>query len=125
MKKSKIMKENARTLRANMTKHESKIWTRIRKKKIDNIQFYRQKVLGPYIVDFYAPTIKLVLEIDGSHHFEINNLEQDKLRDEYLRMSNIHILRFTNFEIEYYLEEALEKLYDVIQTLKVTNFEKS
>ncbi|MGE4349581.1 MAG: endonuclease domain-containing protein [Candidatus Berkiella sp.] len=113
-----IMKSNARQLRANMTDHELLIWYYIRRKRINNIQFYRQKHLGPFIVDFYAPSIRLALEIDGSQHFEKEHYEQDKFRDAYLREAKIHVLRFNNHEVKYQMNSVLEKLNDVIEQIK-------
>ncbi len=89
-----------------------------RRKQIDNIQFYRQKHLGPFIVDFYAPSIKLVIEIDGAQHFEKDHCEQDKFRDAYLREAKIRVLRFNNYEVKYQMDAVLEKLYSVAQQLK-------
>jgi very-short-patch-repair endonuclease len=63
------LKSTARKLRQNLTDSESALWTQLRAKQPAGIQFYRQKPLGPYIVDFYAPQAKLVIEIDGSQHF--------------------------------------------------------
>jgi very-short-patch-repair endonuclease len=72
------LKLKARNLRANMTDAEQKLWYYLRRKQISNIQFYRQRPINNYIVDFYAPTIKLVIEIDGSQHAEINNSIYDE-----------------------------------------------
>jgi very-short-patch-repair endonuclease len=88
-----------------MTEHEQLIWYHIRRKQLNNIQFYRQKHLGPFIVDFYAPSIRLVIEIDGSQHFEERHYEQDKFRDAYLG-------------------GVLEKLYRIIQQINNLKNEK-
>ncbi len=63
-------KKIARSLRSNQTDAEQLLWSRIRRKQIKNIQFCRQKPIENFIVDFYAPAAKLVIEIDGSQHFE-------------------------------------------------------
>lgn len=70
--------ENSRLLRKNMTASEQYLWYNLRRKQLMNVQFYRQKPIGPYIVDFYAHAPKLVIEVDGSQHFE----EQQKIYDE-------------------------------------------
>jgi len=75
------LKIAARELRKNMTPTEEMIWFAIRRKKLLDIQFYRQKAIGPYIVDFYAPAVNLVIEIDGAHHLTADNIGQDKFRD--------------------------------------------
>jgi very-short-patch-repair endonuclease len=56
----------------------------LRGKQVHEVQFYRQKPLGPYIVDFYAPAAGLVVELDGSQHQEPQTLQRDKERDFYL-----------------------------------------
>ena len=62
------LKERARQLRKQMTAAENELWSRLRLKQVLGVQFYRQKPIGDYIVDFYAPKAKLVLEVDGSQH---------------------------------------------------------
>jgi very-short-patch-repair endonuclease len=78
------LKSIARQLRRNLTDIESASWMRLRRKQLAGVQFYRQKPLGNHIVDFYAPRVKLVIEIDGSQHFEPPHVEKDRERDEYL-----------------------------------------
>ena len=60
------LKPLARQLRLNMTDAEQKLWFQLRRKQILDIVFYRQKPIGNYIVDFYAPSQKLVVEVDGA-----------------------------------------------------------
>jgi very-short-patch-repair endonuclease len=64
-----------------MTDAERLLWSRVRGKQIEPVQFYRQKPLGGYIVDFHAPKAKLVIEVDGSPHREPENLAKDRKRD--------------------------------------------
>jgi len=82
---NKTLKTNARNLRANMTDAERIIWKHVRRKQILSVQFYRQKPIGRYIVDFYAPKAKLVVEIDGSLHVEAENMKKDQQRDLFMR----------------------------------------
>jgi len=74
----------ARELRKNMTEAEQHLWARIRGKQLQNIQFYRQKNIGNYIVDFYCPAAKLIIEVDGGQHYEVKVGVKDRERDEYL-----------------------------------------
>jgi very-short-patch-repair endonuclease len=76
------LKGNARQLRKKQTDSESTLWSHLRGKQIEGIQFYRQKPIGQYIVDFFAPRVKLVIEVDGSQHFEDDHSQKDKNRDE-------------------------------------------
>ena len=55
-------------LRASLTDAERRLWNRLRRKQILGVQFYRQEPIGNYIVDFYAPATRLVVEVDGAHH---------------------------------------------------------
>lgn len=63
------------------------------------VRFSRQKVLGKYIVDFYCARAKLVIELDGSQHFEPGNLEKDTQRTEYLKGYDLTVLRIPNNEV--------------------------
>jgi very-short-patch-repair endonuclease len=67
---NKKLKPFSRNLRNNMTDAERLIWSKIRRKQIGDLQFYRQKNIGHYIiVDFYCPEGKLIVEIDGGQHY--------------------------------------------------------
>jgi len=81
---SRQLKQNSRELRSNMTDAEQKLWYRLRRKQINGWQFYRQKIIGSYIVDFYCPAARLVVELDGSQHFEPQHQAADQKRDAYL-----------------------------------------
>ena len=64
------LKPKARDLRKNMTDSENVLWSRLRRKQLLGVQFYRQKPIGNYVVDFFAPRARLVVEVDGSQHME-------------------------------------------------------
>jgi very-short-patch-repair endonuclease len=96
---NKSFRPFARELRCNMTKAEIILWRKIRRKQIHDTQFLRQRPIGPFILDFYARTIKLALEIDGGQHFTKVHQDKDKNRDHYLAEFGIRTLRFTNSEI--------------------------
>jgi very-short-patch-repair endonuclease len=90
------LKPYARSLRGNQTEAEQKLWYRLRRKQINGWQFYRQKPMGPYIVDFYCPAAALVVELDGGQHFEPEHLEADRKRDAYLAGLGLRVMRFDN-----------------------------
>ena len=96
------LKSPARLLRKNLTDSEKALWSRLRNRQLGS-QFYRQKPIGNYIVDFYAPKVKLVVEIDGSQHLRNDHLEKDKRRDGYLASLGLKVLRFNSREV---LEES-------------------
>ncbi len=97
----------ARYLRHEETKAEKILWKELRNRKL-GIKFRRQHPIEKFILDFYAPEIKLAIELDGSQHK--GNHEYDKLRTEYLESQKIKIIRFWNMEIEKDLEKVLEKI---------------
>ena len=81
-KHNKELTTNARTLRKNMTKEERHLWYDFLKTLPVTVN--RQKVIGKCIVDFYIASSKLVIELDGSQHYEDNGIENDTKRDEFL-----------------------------------------
>ena len=97
-----------------MTDSERVLWSRLRSKQILGLQFYRQKPIGGYIVDFYAPKAKLVIEIDGSQHMEAKHFEKDKKRDEYLNSVGIKVLRFNSREVIKETDAVIEEIFETI-----------
>ena len=101
------LKERTGELRKNMTKAEVRLWVHIRKKQIANLQFYRQRPIGNYIVDFYCPDAKLVIEVDGGQHFDDEGLEYDEIRDAFLEGQGLKVLRFTNLDVMQNIESVV------------------
>ena len=85
---------NSRALRKNMTKEERHLWYDYL--KLLPITVRRQKVIGTYIVDFYIAEAKLVIELDGSQHFEESGQEKDAQRDAYFESLGLQVLRIPN-----------------------------
>jgi very-short-patch-repair endonuclease len=106
----KNLKQRSRDLRKNMTDAERKLWSAIRMKQIRGLPFYRQKPIGNYVVDFYCPAAKLVIEVDGGQHFEAQNAEYDRRRDEFLKSQGLNVIRFTNLDV-------LKNIDGVVQTI--------
>lgn len=102
----------ARDLRKNMTDAERLVWSKVRRKQVNGHQFYRQKVIENYIVDFYCPKAKLVIEIDGGHHYSDKAVEKDKLRDKNLESLGIRVLRFSNLDVLKNIEGVMEHIYN-------------
>ena len=105
------LKENSRQLRKKQTDCELLLWSRLRRKQLKGIQFYRQKPIGSFIVDFYAPKAKLVVELDGSQHFKEKNVDYDARRDAFLRSQGLKVLRFNNAQILKETQGVLEVIY--------------
>jgi very-short-patch-repair endonuclease len=89
------LKPLARSLRSAMTGSEQALWSRVRRKQVFGVQFYRQKPIGKHIVDFYAPRAKLVVEVDGSQHLEAEQFRGDEERDAYLAGQGLLVMRLT------------------------------
>ena len=87
----------AKELRKNMTKEERHLWYDFLRSYSE--RFLRQKVFGNYIVDFYCAKAKLVIELDGSQHYEPSEIEHDRLRSLYLESLGLKVLRIPNNEI--------------------------
>ena len=86
-------------LRANMTDAERSLWQELRRGRLHGIRFYRQKPLLDFIVDFYCPKAMLVIELDGSQHFENAHLERDRRRDRRLEALGLKVLRFNDRQV--------------------------
>jgi len=108
-------KANARKLRSDMTDAERIIWSHVRRKQILGIQFYRQKPIGNFIVDFYAPAIKLVLEIDGAQHVEPEHLQRDKDRDAVLNGMGLLVLRLNNNMVMTRTQDVIQHIYQTVE----------
>jgi len=96
---NRSLKYVARTLRNNMTDSERLLWSRIRRKQLKGVQFYRQKTVGNYIVDFYCPSKMIVVEVDGSQHLEAKMRERDATRDAELARLGFRVLRYSNIDV--------------------------
>jgi very-short-patch-repair endonuclease len=109
---SKKLKPLARNLRCNMTDAERLIWSKIRRKQIGDLHFYRQKNIGHYIVDFYCPKMKLVVEIDGGQHYETEMIKKDRERDRYFQMLGFTVLRFSDLDVLKNMDGVVERIHD-------------
>jgi len=109
------LKKPARKLRVDLTEAEQALWKRIRRKKIRGVQFYRQKPLLNFMVDFYCSKASLVIEIDGGQHFEPEDVRKDLDRDKQLSTLGLHVLRFDNRQVLAEMESVLTVIDKVIE----------
>lgn len=115
------LKINRSYLRQNMPAPEIILWQRLRSKQL-GVKFRRQHPIGYYILDFYAPSIKLGIELDGESHFVDNtSVQKDKQRDLDLSEKGIRVLRFLNPEIMKNLDGVLEKILNEIKKIAPSN----
>jgi len=107
---NKNLKQLARQLRRDMTDAERQLWAKLRKKQLKGYQFYRQKPVGDYIVDFFCPRVKLVIEVDGRQHFSDEMREYDRIREDFLSSLGLRVLRFTNTEVLTHTEKVIKSI---------------
>ena len=112
---SSELKASARRLRTNSTDAERRLWGRLRRKQILRIQFYRQKPIGNYIVDFYAPAVRLIVEIDGSQHLEPDQARRDEFRTAYFNQLGLRVLRFNDRQVLLELDSVVEGIYRTLE----------
>jgi len=103
-------------LRKNLTEPEKLFWSKVRSNSI-GYKFRRQHSIGLYIVDFYCPPLRLIIEIDGDSHAEDNTLKKDIERTAYLKKLNFYIKRYNNRDIINNIEGVMEDLINTIKKL--------
>jgi very-short-patch-repair endonuclease len=108
------LKNKARSLRNNLTDAEQRLWSHLRRKQLSGVQFYRQKPIGSYVVDFYAPAVRLVVEVDGSHHLEATQTKYDKRRTRYLEQMGLEVLRFDDLQVLTQTKSVMQKVFQIV-----------
>lgn len=108
---NKNLKLPSRDLRNNLTDAEQRLWQRLRRKQILGLQFYRQKPILNFIVDFYCPAANLVIECDGGQHYTAEGLEADRARDQALAQLGVNVLRFDNRQVMGQINDVVEAVY--------------
>ena len=97
-----------------MTDSELILWSRIRRKQIFGLQFYRQRPIGHYIVDFYCPRAGVVLEVGCSQHMNRLSMQNNKYRDSYLKQQGVKVLKFDNLQVLKQLDAVVEKVCQTV-----------
>jgi very-short-patch-repair endonuclease len=107
------VQERARNLRGALTPAEHRLWQHLRRGQLSRFGFRRQYPMGPFIVDFYCPGARLVVEVDGDVHVE--RVEYDTERTRWLEQQRrCRVLRFTNDEVLHNLDAVLEAIVRVL-----------
>ena len=107
----KILESRRRDLRVKQTEAEKILWQKLRNRQINGFKFFRQCSIGKYIADFYCSELRLVIELDGSQHYEENSLEYDNIREEFMKSLDIKTIRFNNLDVFKNLDEVMERVY--------------
>jgi len=108
---SEVIMANAKALRARMTPAEKLLWMNIRNRKLGGLKFRRQHPVDRFIADFYCHEKRVVIEVDGGIHLNIDQLEYDRTRTVVLNNWGIEVMRFTN-------EEVLCSMSNVLKCIK-------
>lgn len=105
----------ARNMRKEMTPWERKLWLKFLRTLPQRIN--RQKQIGNYIADFYCPSAKLVIELDGAQHYEDVNMIKDRERTKYFESLGIKVVRYTNYDIDTHFENVCEDIYNKLNNV--------
>ena len=116
MERNDKRKQYARELRTNGTKEENTLWYQYL--RMYPVRFRRQCVLGQYIVDFYCSKARLVIELDGSQHYDPEEAEKDRVRTEYLESLGLRVMRFTNLEIATEFDAVCEAIRNFCEEIQ-------
>jgi very-short-patch-repair endonuclease len=104
-----MTQKRARKLRVAMSRPEEMLWAMLREKQT-GLRFRRQHPLGVYILDFYAPSAKLCIEVDGPSHDDLERIKHDRHRDEWLAGQGIRVFRVTTRDVEERLPDVMTKI---------------
>ena len=104
---------NAKVLRKNMTKEERHLWYDFLKTL--PVMVHRQKVIGQYIADFYIAQAKLVIEIDGTQHYETKGKQADTIRDAYLTSLGLTVVRYSNTDVNLRFDSVCEDIWNKLK----------
>jgi very-short-patch-repair endonuclease len=96
-----------------MTDAERRLWYHLRRDRL-GVRFYRQRVMGAFIVDFYSPRVRLIIEVDGAQHFKHERRCKDKARDQWLKNQGLQVLRFNNRDVLLETTHVVEEIYRVV-----------
>ena len=104
-----LLKGFARENRKNQTEAESVMWEYLRRRFVGH-KFYRQYIIGDFIVDFLCEDDGLIIEIDGGYHSEYNQLQKDEHRDEILKNAGFSVIRFSNEEVLMDIDNTIRRV---------------
>ena len=105
-----VTKEIRQALRKSQTDAEKKLWNILRNKQMGGCKFFRQYGIGSYIVDFYCPLLKIVIEVDGGQHYSEEGIAYDYQREEFLKRAGIKVIRFNNLDVLKNMEGVFESI---------------
>lgn len=114
-----------RQLRNRMTRAERQFWILVKEKRFRGYRFRRQAGIGVFIVDFYCPSLQLVIELDGGYHEHPEQMQHDQARTDYLMSFGLTVLRFPNQMVLFDTDRVLETLTDYASRYAPTSLSSS
>ena len=112
-------KARRKELRNNPTEAEQKLWQYLKGKQVVGVKFRRQYSIDAYILDFYALSLKLAIEVDGPSHFTSRGIEPDENRTTHIEGFGIRVLRLTNDDVCENIEGVLFGINEVVQEIGI------
>jgi very-short-patch-repair endonuclease len=111
MVSASIRRATAKKLRSNTTPHERMLWRALKELPVDGTHFRRQAPIGSYVVDFFCPAKRLIIELDGGHHNEDDAFRRDQERQAWLEQEGYRVVRFWNSDVTSNLNAVMERIY--------------
>ena len=102
----------------SQTPAERELWKHLRLRQIGGVRFLRQYVVGGCILDFYAPSIRLAIELDGGQHYELAERKHDETRSRWLASRGIEVLRYSNLDMSQRINDVLDDIVRIVGRLK-------
>jgi very-short-patch-repair endonuclease len=104
-----------KSLRKRSTEAERRLWNGLRARQLEGFKFRRQYAFGPYVLDFYCPSQRLAIEVDGDSHASERGEAEDALRTEYLSAHGVRVIRFTNLDVLQAVDVVLEAIVRAVK----------
>jgi very-short-patch-repair endonuclease len=104
-----------RELRSSLTSAEASLWRNLKSSALDGKKFRRQHSIGPYIVDFYCPECRVIVELDGAKHYDVFGAEYDDHRTAYLESLGLRVIRFENRVVFEDVQRVLDTIRAVLR----------
>lgn len=105
--------DKARKLRKAMTPQERRLWYQFLRSY--PVKIYKQRIIGEYIVDFYCASAKLIIEIDGSQHFDEEGMAYDEKRTRYFEALGLQVVRYSNADVNVRFRGVCTSIHQIIQ----------
>ena len=111
--KPALTRDAARRLRLDLTDAETRLWSRLRNRRLEGFKFRRQHSIGPFVADFFCLEAKLVIELDGSQHADQS--KRDERRTDFIRAAGYEVLRIWNYEVMVEIDAVLQRIADALE----------